>query len=66
MDDRKAVAAMVGDSLREAAVPVLVFFPLDWVMSPTRPLPLPWLTGALLASALLLFLGIVLERSRKA
>jgi hypothetical protein len=57
---------MVGDFLREAAVLVLVFFPLDWVMSPTRTLTWPWLTGALLASSLLLFLGIVLERNRKA
>jgi hypothetical protein len=64
MHERKAVAEMVGEFLREAAVLVLVFFPLDWAMSPTG-LTWKWLTGALCASGLLLFLGVLLERNRK-
>lgn len=56
---------MLGEFLRETGVLVLVFFPLDWAMSPTRPLNWKWLAAALFVSGLLLFLGILLERTRK-
>ena len=62
-DERKQIAEMLGEFLREASVLVLVFFPLDLAMqgkiSPRRVVAIVTLSGVTLA------LGIVLERMRE-
>ena len=62
--EKESVAEMIGAFLREAAVLVLVFVPLEVYKSPPIR-PLPWLLGVLAFSSVTLGLGIVLERNRE-
>ncbi len=66
-DDRESVAHMVSEFVREIAVLVLVFVPLDYLLKSERPGPYPWLGyGAVVAVSFgLLTLGISIERLRK-
>ena len=62
MNGRKSVMEMVGEFLREAAVLVLVFVPLD--LAVREQFSGAGLAGAVVISAGLLIGGIILERKR--
>jgi hypothetical protein len=62
MNGRKSVMEMVGEFLREAAVLVLVFVPLD--VAVREKFSGAGLAGALVISAGLLIGGIILQRKR--
>ena len=54
------VARLVGEFLREAAVLVAVFVPLDWVLQ-RKPLTLAGVVAILLGVGTLLAAGVLLE-----
>lgn len=64
MDEQsKSVARLIGDFLREAAVLVLVFYPIDLLRDVDTGHPLPLSVNKILwASGLLLAFGIALEK----
>jgi len=57
--DRKSVSEMIGEFLRDVAILVLVFYPLDM-----KPLSRIDRELIVVASVLLLTLGIIIERRR--
>ena len=63
--ERKTIAEMIGEYLREAAVLVGVFAILDKLVE-GREVTWPWLSTAIAFSGVLLAAGIVMERGRKA
>jgi hypothetical protein len=63
MFSRKSVAEMAGEFFREAAVLVIVFYPLEKMMTAT--LGSPYLIKVLGASCLLWVIGAVIEKKRK-
>lgn len=61
----KSIADMLGEYLREAAVLLLIFVPVDLVIPRylnKQPLPAIWLLGTLALSLAMLALGIWVER----
>jgi len=58
----KDVLEMLGDFFREAAVLVLIFYPLEMARNGTLPLPFIFLVG--IGCIVLLMMGIVLEKMR--
>ena len=58
--DRKSVSEMIGEFLRDVAILVLVFYPLDM-----KPLSRIDRELIVVASVLLLTLGIIIERRRR-
>lgn len=66
---QKSRAEFLGEYIRESAVLVLVFIPIDLLiprlLDPQKPLPHSWLwfSGTLAVSLGLLLLGIKVERS---
>lgn len=58
----KDVLEMLGDFFREAAVLVLIFYPLEMARNGTLPLPFIFLVG--IGCVVLLLMGIVLEKLR--
>ena len=64
MDNRKPIAEMFGEFLREAAVLTVVFIPLDRAMI-REALTLGWVVAILGISGGLLTAGMTLERKRK-
>ena len=62
MSEKKDVSEMVGDFLREAAVLVFVFIPIDYGITGTLTLKLVLASGTL--SLALLVMGIHLESRR--
>jgi hypothetical protein len=62
--DIKDVSEMIGDFLREAAVLVLVFFPLDVALKDGGNVPLSFLCVIGALSLTLLVAGIYFEKRR--
>ena len=62
--ERKSVAEMFGEFLREAAVLVAVFMPLDQMVTQQR-FTWVWICCTLLMSSTLLVTGMIVERGRK-
>jgi hypothetical protein len=62
--DVKDVSEMIGDFLREAAVLVLVFFPLDVAVKDGGNVPLSFLCVIGALSLTLLIAGIYFEKRR--
>ena len=62
-DGKKTVAEMMGEFLREAAVLVAVFIPLDMIFT-GHPLPRPLFALGMCTFLLCLVCGIILERMR--
>jgi len=60
----KDVGEMIGDFLREAAVLVLVFFPLDIAMKDGGNIPLSFVSVVIALSLSLLVAGIYFEKKR--
>ena len=58
--DKKSVSEMIGEFLRDVAILVLVFYPLD-----TKPLSRLDRELIVIVSASLLSLGIIIERRRR-
>jgi hypothetical protein len=58
--DRKSVSEMIGEFLRDVAILVLVFYPVDM-----KPLSRIDRELIVIASVLLLSLGIIIERRRR-
>ena len=58
--DKKSVSEMIGEFLRDVAILVLVFYPLD--MRPLSPIDRELIV---IASVSLLSLGIIIERTRR-
>ena len=58
--DKKSVSEMIGEFLRDVAILVLVFYPLDM-----KPLSRIDRELIVIASVLLLSLGIIVERRRR-
>jgi hypothetical protein len=58
--DKKSVSEMIGEFLRDVAILVLVFYPLD--MRPLSPIDRELIV---IASVSLLSLGIIIERRRR-
>jgi hypothetical protein len=58
----KDVLEMLGDFFREAAVLVLIFYPLEMARNGNLPLPFIFLVG--IGCIVLLLMGIVLEKLR--
>jgi len=63
-EDNDSVAKMLGEFLREAAVLLVIFVPLEWLRRDERHGLLWWL-GAMLLSISLLVAGIWIERARE-
>ncbi len=61
-NDRKSVAEMLGEFLREAAVLTAVFLPMDRVVAQRANFTWEWLWVTLLISAVLLVVGIMAEK----
>ncbi len=60
--EKSSVSEMIAEFLREAAVPVLVFVPLEFYRNrPTSPY---WIPGVIFFSLVTLAAGITLERKR--
>jgi hypothetical protein len=64
MSDRKTIAEMGGEFLREAAVLIAVFIPLDLTML-REPLTVGWWMAILGISGGTFVAGVALERTRK-
>jgi hypothetical protein len=64
-NDRKSVAEMLGEFLREAAVLTAVFLPMDRVVAQRANFTWEWLWVTLLISAVLLIIGIMVDKVRK-
>ena len=64
VDNRESVAHMLSEFLRELAVLILVFVPLDYLLKGDKPLESVWheTAGVLGFSLLFLGLGIMIER----
>lgn len=58
--DKKSVSEMIGEFLRDVAILVLVFYPLDM-----KPLSRMDRELIVIASVLLLSFGIIIERRRR-
>lgn len=58
--EKKSVSEMIGEFLRDVAILVLVFYPLDM-----KPLSRIDREHIVIASVLLLSLGIIIERRRR-
>jgi hypothetical protein len=63
VEERRSVAEMLGDVLREAGVLVLVFGLLDEAIT-DRPLRVWWVAATLGVAGALLASGMILERRR--
>ncbi len=64
MSERKTSAEMVGEGVRELAVLILVFVPLDYAIADSPPLT-AWGVGAIVTLAIALFvIGVRIERTR--
>ncbi len=63
--NRKSTTEMVGDFLREFALLVLVFVPLEFFLQGSGEYRWPAIISAFVFSTLLLVIGIVIERTRK-
>ncbi|HLZ49231.1 MAG TPA: hypothetical protein VKP61_00635 [Candidatus Acidoferrum sp.] len=64
MSERKSIAEMMGEVLRDAGVLIIVFFPIDqWLAF--HQLTVGFALGTLVASAALIAGGIWIERSRR-
>ena len=66
MDHQKTIAEMISEYLREAAVLVAVFIPLDRILSQGKSFTRQWFWITVGVSAILLIAGITLERVRPA
>ena len=66
MDRQKSIAEMISEYLREAAVLVAVFIPLDRILSQGKTFTRQWFWITVGVSAVLLVAGITLERVRQA
>ena len=66
MDHQKSVAEMISEYLREAAVLVAVFIPLDRILSQGKTFTRQWFWITVGVSVVLLVAGITLERVRPA
>ena len=66
--EKSSVSEMIGESLREIGILVLVFVPLEGYKSnPSSPWELIyWISGTLLCSTILIAVGIAIERRRPA
>ncbi len=64
MSERRSVADMLGEFLREAAVLIIVFSPLDRIVR-NQPLTLTYVNVIVALSGALLGLGMGFERWRK-
>ena len=62
--ERRGVAEMIADTLREAAVLFGVFMPLDLALQ-GHPLTFGWAIAIVLLPASLLASGVALERRRR-
>lgn len=65
MDRQKTIAEMISEYLREAAVLVAVFIPLDRILSQGKAFTRQWFWITVGVSAVLLVAGITLERVRQ-
>ena len=61
--ERHSIAEMIGEFMREAAVLVFVFIPLDLVIE-QRELTIWWILAIVVLPAFFLATGIVIERKR--
>ena len=61
----KDVIEMLGEFLRDAAVLVPVFFPLEFALKDKGNLTIAFVFGVLSFSLLLLILGIICEKMRR-
>ena len=66
MDRQKTIAEMISEYLREAAVLVAVFIPLDRILSQEKSFTRQWFWITVGVSAILLVAGRTLERVRPA
>jgi hypothetical protein len=64
VDRQKTIAEMISEYLREAAVLVAVFIPLDRILSQGKTFTRQWFWITVGFSAVLLVAGITLERVR--
>jgi hypothetical protein len=62
--ERRSVADMIGEILRECGVLLVVFIPLDLALQ-GHPLTTPWVVAIVVLPATLMALGISIERSRR-
>jgi len=65
VDRQKTIAEMISEYLREAAVLVAVFIPLDRILSQGKTFTRQWFWITVGISAVLLLAGITLERVRR-
>jgi hypothetical protein len=63
-DGRKAVLEMVADFLREAAVLLAVFMPLEIGIVSGQPLTAGWIAAIVGVAGSFLLAGVLLERMR--
>jgi hypothetical protein len=66
VDRQKTTAEMISEYLREAAVLVAVFIPLDRILSQGKTFTRQWFRITVAVSAVLLVAGITVERVRGA
>ena len=66
MDRQKTIAEMISEYLKEAAVLVAVFIPLDRILLQGKTFIRQWFWITVGVSAVLLVAGITLERVRPA
>jgi len=66
VDHQKSIAEMISEYLRESAVLVAVFIPLDRILSQGKTFTRQWFWITVGVSAVLLVAGITLERVRPA
>ena len=64
VDNQKTTAEMISEFLREAAVLVAVFIPLDRILSQGKDFTREWFWITVGSSGALLFAGVALERIR--
>lgn len=65
VSERRSVPEMIGEGLREMAILLLVFAPLDFAFAPDSEELTAVTIGAIVGLAVLLFVaGIALERTR--
>ncbi len=62
--ERRTVAEMLGEFLREIALLVSVFIPLDLAIE-SKPLTLEWIAAILIFGGGFLTVGVLIERRRK-
>jgi hypothetical protein len=61
---RKATAEMIGEFMREVALLVLVFVPLEFFLQAPGQYRWPGIVAASILSVILLTIGIIIERVR--